>query len=85
MADFPTDKVYPIKAMRAHVPHDVNKLALGPCRAVWVGVSGDISVQAEQDADPVVLPNAAAGMWHPVSAIRIRASGTTAQNIVVGY
>lgn len=60
-------------------------LPLGPCRGLILGTSGNVSVIGFGDDDPVVLPALVAGVVHPVSVKRIRATGTTATGIVAVY
>lgn len=56
-------------------------------RGLYVGVSGNVNVifADDIDAQTVILPNLAAGVWHPMQVRRILADSTTAQNIIVGF
>lgn len=58
---------------------------LQECSGIIVGVSGDVSVQQihpETGAEEaVVYPALAAGVVHPISALRINATNTTATGI----
>lgn len=50
-------------------------------RALYVGVSGDVSV-VMKSGDTVTLVNVQAGTMLPVRAQRVNATGTSAQNLV---
>lgn len=56
-------------------------------RGLYVGVSGNVTVQFAGDADAgtVTLIGLAAGVWHPMQIQKIISATTTATNIVVGY
>lgn len=54
-------------------------------RGVYVGVSGNITVQFAGDAAQVTLPGLAAGVWHPMQVQAFFASGTTATGIFAGF
>jgi hypothetical protein len=74
----------PITAMDAVTPSDTLDLAV-PCRAVWAGVAGNISIIAADDSVAVLLKGVPAGQWVPVQAKRILSTNTTATDIVAGY
>jgi len=64
-------------------PSDSVDLPGGVTRAVLVGAEGDVSVTyANGSQDTVFL---AAGVFHPLSVARVRATGTTATGIKAGY
>lgn len=65
-------------------PDNSNDLPDGECRGIWVGVAGNVEV-VFVGGSTVIMPAVAAGMWHPMRARRIRAAGTTATGIKVGY
>jgi hypothetical protein len=65
-------------------PSNTVDLPDGPCRAIWVGVAGDVKITTLGGTD-IVLPAMVAGMWHPQPAKRIFATGTTATGIKAGY
>lgn len=69
--------------LRAVTPHASNDLPDGPCRALWVGTQGDISVVAAGDTDPVPILGAVGLV--PVAVKAVRVSGTDATNIVALY
>lgn len=69
---------------RPVTPDDNNDLPHGPPRAILVGGEGVVSFTYLNGVeDEVVL---AAGMLHPISAVRrVKATGTTATGIKAGY
>jgi hypothetical protein len=52
---------------------------------MWVGVSGDISLIAEDDTAAVTIAAVAAGALLPIRVKAVRVSGTTASGIVALY
>ncbi len=65
----------------AVAPHDVNELVTIP-KALYVGVAGHIVLRGSASAADVVFQNVPAGSILPVRAQFVRATGTTAANIV---
>jgi hypothetical protein len=65
-------------------PADATALPSGPCRAIWVGVAGNIRIKT-LGGTTQVLKAMAAGMWHAQAAQEIHATSTTATDIVAGY
>lgn len=63
------------------VPNDDTVFSITP-RALYVGTGGDLAVVGIDDAAPVVLTAVPSGMLLPVSVSKVRATGTTASNIV---
>lgn len=61
----------------------VNDVAIASCRAIYVGVAGDISVQTAVGAR--VFKNAIAGTTIPINALKVNAAGTTATNLLAMY
>jgi hypothetical protein len=61
----------------------VNDVAIASCRAIYVGVGGDISVQTAGGAR--IFKNAISGTIIPVNAIKVNASGTTATNLLAMF
>lgn len=53
------------------------------CRALYVGVSGDV-VGVLSNSTTITLTALAAGIWHPVRFRRINSTSTTATNMVFG-
>lgn len=76
----------PARKAAAVTPHDTNNLA-DYCSALFIGVAGDVALIPVGSADetPVVFKNCAAGSILPVQARLVRATATTATNIVALY
>ncbi len=74
----------PIRSIVSITTDDSNDLAASPCRSIYCGVSGDIKITTPSGED-VTLVGVAAGIWHPMMARRIWATGTDATNIFAGY
>ncbi len=53
------------------------------CRAIMVGTVGDVKI-TDLDGDDCVLPNLAAGVWHPQFARKIWSTGTEPSEICIG-
>lgn len=49
---------------------------LETARWIYVGVTGDLAY-TKMDQTTELLPNLAAGIWHPIYAINILSAGTT--------
>lgn len=73
----------PLTRFAAVTPSDDTDLVNRP-RAVLVGSQGDLSI-IDEAGDTTVIPGVAAGVWHPMRPVRIRATGTTATNIRIGW
>ena len=69
----------PARNAAAVTPHDANDLAV-VTRALWVGGDGDLSVILAGDDDPVTIKGASQVV--PIAVRRVRATGTTATDIV---
>jgi len=65
----------------AVVPHDTNPLADLP-KALWVGTGGNLTLRGSGGSGDVVLKNVASGSVVPFRAQFLRATGTTAADIV---
>lgn len=70
--------------LRAVTPADNAPLLLGPCRALWVGGAGNLSVIAEGDTSAVTVSGVPAGTVVPIRAKYVQAA-TTATLIVAMY
>ncbi len=55
-----------------------------PTRGIYVGVSGDL-VATMRDGNDVTFVGLAAGVIHPIQAIKIKSTGTTATSIRALY
>lgn len=53
-------------------------------RAIYVGGDGDIVVE-NHEGDPITISGLVAGVLLPISVTKVRATGTTATNIVGLY
>lgn len=70
----------PSKAPFAITPSNTTALAR-PTAALYVGTAGDLTVKGVDGAD-VVFKNAPAGLILPIQTSFVRATGTTAADIV---
>lgn len=68
----------------AVTPNDSADLASKPTKGVYVGVSGDIKITL-QGGSTASFVGLAAGVIHPIAAMRIWATGTTATSILAVY
>ena len=68
----------------AVTPNDSTDLDPGPCRALYIGGSGDVSIDIAENT-AVVFVGLSAGQILPVQAVRVRSTSTTATNIVALY
>ena len=73
----------PLTSVVSVTPSDVSTLTTSS-RAIYVGVSGDVKI-TDVDGNTTTLTSLAAGVFHPVRAAQIWATGTTATFIVIGY
>lgn len=73
--------VDPARTAFAIVPHDVNELATLP-RAIYVGTGGTIALRAADSAADTVFKNLSNGQILDVRAQFVRATGTTAADLV---
>jgi len=77
--------VGPIGGARAVVPSDSSNLPDGPCRAIWVGVSGDVEVILAGDSSAIVFGSVPANTIIPLACRRILDTNTTATTILALY
>lgn len=63
------------------VPHDTNEIV---AHGLYVGVKGDVKVRMANGQD-VTFKDLGAGAIHPISVIRVYATGTTATTIIGVY
>lgn len=71
----------PARAPFAIVPHDVNALPIVP-KALYVGSGGSVVLRGVDGAADVTFKNVASGQVLDVRALYLRATGTTAADIV---
>ena len=76
---------HPAYNYTAVTPNDSTDLSGGPCRAIYVGTGGDVTVYPKGSTTEVTFKNVATGAVLPVVAQRIRATNTTATNLVALY
>jgi hypothetical protein len=74
----------PCTKLRAVTPSDSADLPDGQTRAIYVGTAGAISVIGADDGTTATLLKGATG-WIDIAVKRIRATGTTATDIVAVY
>lgn len=65
-------------------PSDTEDLAGGATKGLYVGGSGNVVV-VMANGDEVTFTGLSAGIVHPFSVKRVKATGTTATSIVVVY
>jgi len=75
----------PARKVAAVTKHDDNDIATGVADALFIGVGGDVSLIAGDDSTAVLFKNVASGQILPVSAKRVRVTGSTATDIVALY
>lgn len=68
---------------RSVTPHDTDLVVNGVCRALYIGVSGDVKITTADDTD-VTFKAVPVGVL-TVQAKRVWATGTTATDIVALY
>lgn len=74
----------PAQGAVAVVPSDTVSLVPAPCRALWVGGAGDISVLMADGAS-ATLVGVPAGALLPIAVRRVNSTATTATSIVALY
>ena len=72
----------PARSVGSVVPSDQALLPLIP-KAIFVGIGGDVVLRAVDDAAAVTFRNVPDGSILPVRAIQVRATGTTADALVL--
>jgi len=75
--------ISPLENFFSVTPNDSTDLTY-VTRAVLVGVSGDLEI-IDRAGVTTIIPNLAAGMFHPIRAVRIKDANTTATSIVGAY
>ena len=71
----------PSRAPFAITPHDANALPSVP-KAIYVGTGGNVTLRGVEGSADVVLKNVANGQVIDVQAKYVRATGTTAADLV---
>jgi hypothetical protein len=67
----------------AITPSDTVDIPGGQIRGFYVGVAGNVAVVGP-DGSVVTYPSLAVGVAHPIQAVRINATNTTATGIIGG-
>lgn len=71
----------PSRAPFAVTPHDINELPTIP-KALYIGTGGTLVLRGMDDGADVTFKNVASGQVIDVRARHVRATGTTASDIV---
>jgi hypothetical protein len=66
---------------RKITPSDTEELA-DPCRGIYVGTRGALTVLMWEDTEPVTFCNLAPGIIHPIAVKKVFATGTNCKCIV---
>ncbi len=83
--------IAPVDAAIAVTPDNGVDLPQGPCRALWVGVGGDLELdfnthdQTNLPSTQIVILAVSSGELLPFNIKRVRATLTTATDIVAFY
>ena len=78
-----TTLTMPATRLAAVTPSDSTDL--GPVRALYVGVTGNVAVRAKGNSAAVTLVGVPAGAILPIRAQYVYSTGTTATDIVAMY
>ena len=71
----------PNNSFRAVTPSDTYPIKGSPARALYVGVTGDVTALNE-NGEAVLFSSVPAGAVLPIATARVNATGTTATNLV---
>lgn len=75
---------WPASTAVAVTPSNDNDLADGPCRALYIGVAGDVKIDLADTGTAIVFKALPVG-FAPLRAKRVYATGTAATDIVALY
>ncbi len=78
------DTPNPTGSAVAVTPHDSTMIPTGVTRALYIGVSGDVTVLMADGGTAVLFKNAPTGIL-PVRVQRVNSTATTATNILALY
>jgi hypothetical protein len=81
---YTADYAQPGMSVASVTPNDSADLARAPCRALWVGGSGNIAV-VMKDGTTATITGVLQGTLLPLMVQRVNATSTTATNIVAVY
>lgn len=76
--------VYPATKWASVTPSDSNAISPPNCRALFVGVGGDV-VAVDHKGNAVTFKNVASGTVLELQAVRVNSTNTTASSIVALY
>lgn len=79
------DRTAPAVSAVAVTTSDDNDLTNGMCRALFIGVGGNVVLHVGDTASGVTFKNIPSGTVLPVQATRVLATNTTATDIVALY
>ena len=74
----------PAKGARSVTPHDTNVLTGGTCRALYIGVTGDVVIGLADEGTAVTFKAVPVGVLQ-VQARIVKSTGTTATDILALY
>lgn len=75
----------PLEEIRNCTPSDSVDLPDRP-RAIAIGTAGTLTITTEDGTDVTIPANClAVGIWHPMRPVRIKATGTSAAEIIYGW
>lgn len=77
------DKYTKAAAVTLHDSNEISGFTGSGWDAVYVGVSGDVTMTLEGDSSAVLFKNMVQGTVYPLAAKVIKSTGTTATNVVV--
>ena len=80
-AGYPDVLDNPSRAPFAITPHDVNELPVVP-KGIYVGTGGDVTLRGIRGAADVTYRNLPDASYIAVRASHVRATGTTASNLI---
>lgn len=75
---------HPYLSAEAVAPHDTNQTVSGETSALYIGTAGTLAVVMRNGAT-VSFGAVAAGTLLPIAVSRVKATGTSASNIVALY
>jgi hypothetical protein len=77
------NRIAPAEKLVSVTPSDTVNTTL-PLRAIYVGVTGNVKI-LDMAGSTITLVGLAAGIFHPVCAMRVFSTDTTATSIVGVY
>jgi hypothetical protein len=83
--NLPSDRTAPARYARAVTPSNSSALPDGPCRALFIGTGGDVTLIAAADDQAVLFKNLPDGSTLDVGTKQVKSTGTDATDIVALY